>query len=147
MPLLALPDLRMESDFDCGETALRVVVAFHRVVVPAVRVSLPRDGIDPLGLERAFRRLHFQVTSGEMTVADLRHFCQDRPPVVLVHWPDAPDSHWVVVRGVSRGHVYYHDTDTGPGRLPLAEWDAAWGASDGRLPTGFRRWGICAWPG
>lgn len=120
-------------------------LAYHRIVAAIPRFATPQDGADPRQLEAALRRLHLHVLSGEMKVSDLKHFCNDgRPVICLVHWPADRDSHYVVVRGVSRGRVFFHDVEVGPGSCPLREWHRAW-AADGRIET-FRRWGIVAWP-
>ena len=77
-------------------------------------------------------------------MADLKHYCEDgRPVVVLVHWPDWQSSHYVAARGVSRGWVYYHCPIDGPGKCREAEFEAAWRA-DGRAAD-FESWGIVAW--
>lgn len=143
--LLALPDVRQAQSWSCAEAAVRCVLGFHKIAL-APRFSTPHDGADPRQVEAEFRRLGLRVTSGEMTTDDLRHFAAaGKPPVCLVHWFGDPCSHYVVVRGVSRG-VWFHDVDTGPGRVSESAFTEAWRADDGRMPHPFRSWGIVAWP-
>jgi predicted double-glycine peptidase len=79
-----------------------------------------------------------------MTVEDLQHFANSRRPVIaLVHWPDGEDSHYLIVRGVSRGTVYFHDPIDGPSKASVRDFEAAWKAS-GRVGA-YRRWGIAPW--
>ena len=142
--LLALSDIRQQSAHDCGEAATRVILA-HQNITAAVRLATPQHGTDPTQIESALRRIGLLVTAGEMSIEDLRHYCDDsRPVIALVHWPTWEDSHFVCVRGVSRGRVYYHDVSDGPGKCSVNDWLAAWSA-EGRVGT-FRRWGIVAWP-
>lgn len=141
--LLTLPDVRQAADHDCGEAAVRCLLEFHGITA-AVRLATRPHGTDPVQIESALRNMGFGVTAGEMSTDDLRHYCdRGRPVIALVHWPAGSDSHYVVVRGVSRNQVYYHDVLTGTGKTSRAEFDAAWHA-DGRVGT-YRRWGVCPW--
>ena len=141
--LLSLPDIRQNSSFDCGEAAVRTILAFHGIKA-AVRLATTSHGTDPTQIEAAFRNIGMGVAAGEMTVADLAHFCNaGRPVVCLVHWKGAADSHYVCVRGVSRGWVYFHDVESGVGKCPVKEFESQWKA-DGRIGR-YRRWGLCPW--
>jgi hypothetical protein len=143
--ILNLPNEIQRALHDCGDAAVKCVLGHHRVV-GAVSLSTPTDGTDPRQIEQAFRQLRMPCVSGEMSVADLRHFCDhSRPVICLVHWPRENDSHYVVARGVSRRWVYYHDVYHGPGKTREAEWLEAWRAS-GRMAEAFRHWGIAAGP-
>jgi len=141
--LLTLPDIRQKDTHDCGEAAVRCVLEFHGITA-AVRLATRPHGTDPVQIESAFRNLGLGVTAGEMSVDDLRHFCGlNRPVIALVHWPKWSDSHYIVVRGVSRNTVYFHDVLEGPGKTQKADFEAAWHA-DGRVGT-YRRWGLSPW--
>jgi len=143
--LLTLPDVRQAADHDCGEAAVRCLLEYHGITA-AIRLATKPHGTDPIQIESALRRLGLGVTAGEMTVEDLRHYCDhNRPVIALVHWPTWEDSHWIVVRGVSRNTVYFHDVLAGTGKAPRSEFESAWHA-DGRVGA-YRRWGICAWVG
>lgn len=143
--LLTLPDIRQQSEFDCGEAAVKCVLAYHKISA-AVRLATPSHGTDPTQIEAALRNIGCGVVAGEMTVEDLWHFADvGRPVICLIHWPEGSDSHWVVTRGVSRGQVYYHDPIDGPSKASVKDFESAWKAS-GRVGA-FRRWGIAPWVG
>jgi ABC-type bacteriocin/lantibiotic exporter with double-glycine peptidase domain len=127
--LLGLPPLIQSGEHDCGDTAARVVLQYHGIKAN-VRMATPERGTSPEQIEAAFKRIGMKVVSGEMGVADLRHFCDTlRPVICVVHWPDAADSHYLVIRGVSRGMIYFHDVADGPGRKNIAEFLTAWRAA------------------
>jgi len=141
--ILTVPDNRQQDGHDCGEAVIICVLGFHRVTA-SVRLATREYGTDPIQIESWFRNQSFRVVSGEMTVDDLRHYCDSKRPVIaLVHWPEANDSHYVVVRGVSRGRIYFHDVETGPANMRSGDFEKAWKAS-GRIGT-YRRWAICPW--
>ncbi len=145
--LLNLPDLRQANGHDCGPAAVRCLLAFHNVHAP-VPLACPLDGCDPRHIESHLReRIGLNVHAGQLTIADIRHLCDDgRPPILLVTWP-GDGSHYVIARGVSRGRVYIHDVDDGRKAIPEADFLVAWCAKDGRLSKPLRRWGIVGWPG
>ena len=141
--LLTLPDIRQTNNHDCGEAAVRCVLGFHGIKA-AVSLATEPHGTDPVQIESALRKIGMQVTAGEMSIDDLKHYCDTgRPVIALVHWPEGKDSHWIVVRGVSRSWVYYHDVESGSAKIKSADFDACWQA-DGRMCS-FRRWGITPW--
>lgn len=145
--LLNLPPTLQLEPHRCGDATAECILKFHKIRAP-VRVATPTDGADPRLLEQLFRNLGLRVLSGEMEVWDLERFCNDRRPVIaLVHWPGDASSHYVCVRGVSRGRVFVHDVEVGRRSARLDDWNRAWGANDGRNSRAFRQWGICAWPG
>ncbi len=143
--LLTLPAEIQRSDHDCGDAALRCVAAFHGFSPSVVRrLATAERGTSPEQVEAELKRLGMRVISGEMDIADLKHYCdRQRPPIVVVHWPDSDDSHWIVCRGVSRNHVYYHDVADGLGKKSAAEFTEAWQAA-GRVGV-YRRWAVIGW--
>jgi predicted double-glycine peptidase len=144
--LLTIEDIRQDTPHGCGEAAVRAVLAFHQITGAAPRISSPVDGVDPIALERALRKFGLRVMSGNMKLSDLKNCCDSlRPPICLVHWPDSSESHWIIVRGVSRGSVWFHDVETGPGRCRTDEWEKAWSANDGRMPFEYRNWAVVTW--
>jgi hypothetical protein len=149
--MLTIPPILQDKPDNCGEAAVRAVLAFHSFApdfLARVKISCPRDGVDPLTIERYLStNCGLRTLAGSMSVADLRHFCNDvRPVICLVHWPDSDESHYVITRGVSRGDVWYFDVETGDDRCRIDEWERAWSASDGRRGHLFPRWGIVSWP-
>lgn len=144
--LLNLPPIFQTEPHRCGDAAAECILRFHRIH-KTVRLASQTDGADPRVIETALRGLGLRVLSGEMEAWDLERFCNDRRPVIaLVHWPGDASSHYVVVRGVSRGSVFVHDVEVGKRSARFDEWNEAWHAADGRNSRPFRSWGIVAWP-
>ena len=143
--LLSLPDVRQTSGHTCGDAASLCALAFHGVSA-VFRLANKQQGADPVSIESKFRQIKMKVVAGEMTVDDLRYYCNSgRPVICLVHWPDGQDSHYVCVAGVSRGHVHFQDPESGPGKCSIADFDSAWWAN-GRIGD-YCRWGIAPWVG
>lgn len=138
--MLRLPEILQDKGHDCGEAAVRCVLAFHGVTAPA-RIACQIDGTDPRTLEIYLRRLGCLVTSGEMSTDDLRHFCGDGRPVVCLVTNPGEGSHWVTVRGVSRSRVYFMDPWDGSGNASVKDWEVFWTAT-GRLGETYKRWGV-----
>jgi ABC-type bacteriocin/lantibiotic exporter with double-glycine peptidase domain len=144
--VLTLPDTRQRSDHDCADAAGQCVVEYWGLTKRFPALATTTDGTDPRTLEAGFRKLGLRVLSGEASIADLRVWTSaGRPVVCLIHEASEPDSHWVVVAGVSYRKVHFQDPADGPRIMPAAEFDAVWKAS-GRLES-YRRWSIVAYPG
>lgn len=140
--LLDLPDVRQRDDYDCGEAAADTVFRFLcGRSLSHVALSDAVDGLHPSNLEAGLRRAGLAVQSGTMTVADLQHHTRAGRPVLcpIAHH----GGHWVVVRGVARGKVYYQCPTAGRLSLSLAQWVDAWRDST-RAAHDFDRWGIAA---
>src|SRR5262245_56799149 len=105
MPVLILPGERQTRDYNFGEAAFRCLLGFSRFAMRTVRLSSPVAGVDPLAIERYLSGLGLRTLAGSLTLADLRLLTMDRPAICLIHQPGESESHWVVVRGVSRGRV------------------------------------------
>jgi len=141
--VLTVPNVRQAKEYDCGDAVAFCVLQFHRVEAH-FKLANPQQGTDPVSLETRLRNMGFEVLSGPAKIEDLKHFCDTKRPVItIVHWPDWDDSHYIVVRGVSRGYVYFHDPLEGPGKARVADFDRAWVAY-GRIGV-YRRWSIVAW--
>lgn len=147
MGVLSLPNILQSTPYDCGDAAMQTVLQYHKIVAPS-RLASPIEGLDPVSLERHLRhKLGLLVSAGSMTVVDLKHYCDvNRPPIALVTWPEDDDeSHWVVVRGVSRGRVYIQDPADGPQNVRIDAWEAMW-HGDGRMGEQYRQWSVVGWP-
>lgn len=143
MAVLSVPGVRQQAEYDCGDAAAMTVIGFHKVQ-SNFKLANSQQGTDPVSLETRLRNMGFEVLAGPARVEDLKHFSDTyRPVIVLVHWPDGLDSHYIVVRGVSRGYVYFFDPESGNGKLKADEFDKAWVAY-GRIGV-YRRWSIIAW--
>lgn len=140
VPLLDVPDIRQRTDYDCGDAAVDSVLRFLGIRTRAGEaLANSVDGTHPSSIEAALRRAGLVVQSGTMTPADLQHHTQLGRPVLC---PIASHGgHWVVVRGVARGCVYYQCPTDGPLVKRVAEWCALWRDST-RAAHDFDRWGI-----
>jgi ABC-type bacteriocin/lantibiotic exporter with double-glycine peptidase domain len=141
---LTLPDVRMRDSFDCGAACVEAAAAFWGVRCRPARLANPAQGMAPDTVEAVLRSIGLAVLSGTMAAADLRHLTRTGRPVLCP--TGLYGGHWVVVAGVARGRVHYHDPAAGPARLGLAAWDAAWGDTS-RSGQAFARWGIACGPG
>ena len=141
--LLTLPDIRQQEGHTCGDAAALCVLAFHGITA-SFRLATKQQGADPVSIESKLRQIGLKVTAGESKIDDLRHYCDSgRPVICLVHWPDGEDSHYLTVKGVSKGYVYYQDPEEGPGKCKVKEFESSWSAS-GRIGM-YNKWAIVAW--
>jgi ABC-type bacteriocin/lantibiotic exporter with double-glycine peptidase domain len=141
--VLTLPDVRQKDDYDCGEAAVKCVLKYYGLS-NSFKFATSQDGSDPRQLEAAFRLSGLNVIAGEMTISDLRHFARTSCPVVCLIWyPKDNTSHYVVVNGMTKTSVLYHDVAVGPSRSGVVKWRKMWTAM-GRLGETFLQWGIAA---
>lgn len=139
--MLTVPGLRQKFAYDCGPTCAEAVARFWKHPRGRLRACLPAtatDGLDPRTLEAGFRAEGFDVVCGEMLTGDLKWFTRSGRPVIC-----AVRSHWVVVVGVARGSVHYHDPDAGPARKREADWREYW--TEGERDGIWDRFGLVAW--
>lgn len=145
--LLDVPDVRQESDYDCGRACLKAVFAFWGEAFPKHLSALTNQeqGTHPDTLSAILRESRrFELIDGSMSVDLLRMLTRNGWPVLVVLTPPGKGGHWVVVRGVARGRVYYHCPTHGRCSLPVASWEDAWDDRD-RGNVGYWRWGVCPW--
>lgn len=137
--MLRIPDIRQVDDYDCGAAALLAVSSYHG---RPVRSSLANavQGLSPDTIEAELRAAGYAVLSGSLTVPDLEHYTGTGRPVLCCVQGSA-GGHWVVVRGVAGGWVYYHDPTFGRRRVGAREWLRRW--QDGtRAGAVYLRWGV-----
>lgn len=142
--ILDTPKDRMRLDCDCGGCSLAVVFGFHGQTLPEPVYALcSPHGMTPYAAEAIISSRFRGFSQGTgWTVADLEHhIANGRPVMALVTVEDASD-HWVVVRGVENGRVYYHDPAHGRRSKSLKAWLKWWQGPPGN-PWG--RYGLTAW--
>lgn len=141
--ILSLPDVRQERDDNCGTAAAEVVRRFYGIRERAADLANPIQGTAPDTLAAVLRSLGLNVLAGQMLggVADLQHFTRLGYPVVCCVTLNGA-GHWVVVAGVARGRVHFHDPLAGPRKLPLSEWLDCWRDTSAETAQPFRSWGI-----
>lgn len=140
--MINLPDVRQDDDWDCGRACARAVLSSFSIHVghSDIRLANPVQGMCPSTLEAIIRSYHLSVLSGHLRVHDLKHFTDTGRPVICPI--SILGGHWVVVCGVSRGSVYYHDPITGPmQRARVASWVSNWRDTDSK-GNGYVNWGI-----
>lgn len=143
--VLVIPDVRQQDNYDCGAACVDAVAEFFglRKRGPArqMRTALgslanPIQGISPDTVAAMLRALGLSVLSGTMTIADLRHLTGTGRPVLCPR-----QEHWLVVAGVSRGFVHYHDPQEGMRKEREGIWIETW-SDTSESGQSFRRWGI-----
>lgn len=147
--LLDLPDVRQESHYDCGPAVVEVILRYFGLDCPGREelstqlVTSQIDGTDPRAIESYLRRAGLGVQMGEMAWEDVRHHGGLGRPVVLIMTPSTV-GHYVVSRGVVRGHCHIHCPLTGPRRYAREALEAVWYDHD-RLGPWYVGFGIAVW--
>ena len=142
--LLSIPDIRQQRDYDCGAAALDAVCRYwgKRARGP-VALASPVEGMAPDTVAAWLRSLGARVLAGGLFgVSCLQHYTRSGLPVLCPITLEGV-GHWVVVRGVERNKVYYHDPATGPDSMSARAWLDCWRDSTGGGHT-YDRWGIVA---
>lgn len=135
--MLDLPDIRQRTDWDCGRAAVQCVLEYFGSHADTRRLlTNPIDGTDPRAIEALLRQAGHCVVAGEMTLEDLRHFTRSRRPVIAV-----VNGHYVVVAGVERLKVGYHDPLSGFMRCKMGDFLGWWKEAD-RLGVTYNQFGI-----
>jgi hypothetical protein len=141
--LIEIPDVRQRSDYGCGDAAVDAALGALGISRKrGTRLSNPVQGIAPDTVAAVLRAAGCVVLAGPMpgTVGDLKHFTASGCPVLC---PVANHGgHWVVVRGVQRGRVYYHCPLDGPLSRPGGEWLAHWHDTSAEGGHAFACWGV-----
>lgn len=142
--LLKIPDIRQGTDYDCGAACIDAVCRYWgRRSRGPVSLANPVQGMAPETVAAWLRSLGAKVLSGSLFgVADLQHFTRAGLPV-LCPITAAGGGHWVVVRGVERGRVYYHCPVEGEVSVRAAQWLDQWRDHTDSGHT-YDRWGIVA---
>lgn len=141
---LVLADIRQAEDYDCGTAAMDTVCRFyHKRERGPVKLANQIQGMAPETVEALARSLGFHVISGRMLIEDLRLLTKTRPVMCCITH-DTGEGHWVVVRGVQRGRVYFQCPTLGPRSLEKVQWLKQW---TDRTVKGhaYDQWGICAY--
>ena len=145
--MLELNGAMQKGDYDCGAACVDTVIRYYgiRTSVAFLDLANPIQGLSPDSIEALCRKAGLSILSGTMTTDDLQHLTKrERPVLCPITTPEG--GHWIVVRGVARGRVYFHDPADGPRSLKLADWSAGW-RDTSRAGHEYDRWGICAYLG
>lgn len=146
MPILDTAEVLRRDGFSCGAVSLDVLYRYHGYTLPRAYwdLSNPARGMAPETAEAAIRAQFVGVSWGQgWEIADLSHHIKlGRPVMCLVSEAEAAD-HWVLVRGVQRGRVYYHDPSNGRESKKIADWLKWWTGPKDNAYSGF---GLTGWP-
>lgn len=139
--MIELPDVRQNHDYDCGLACIRAVMALLGLKGELTGDSIASavDGMSPDGVERVFRWYRVPVVAGTMQVRDLKHYTATGRPVVCP--VSLYGGHWIVVVGVERNWVHYHDPLRGPDRRRVEVFRGLW-TDMTRAGHTFDNWGI-----
>ena len=138
--LLDVPDIRQDSEFDCGAAAVDAVCRYHRIRKTNVKdLTNAVQGLGPDTARAILTGLGLIVLAGPMQVEDLQHLTRTNRPVLCP--VNLYGGHWVVVRGVERGGVYFQCPTQGRLRLSMSKWLDEW-VSYSETGHMFHQWGI-----
>ncbi len=147
--LLNIPDVRQVETFDCGAAITDSVCRyfFGKKRTPSYfRRLLGTNGIngtDPRQIEAFLRCEKLKVLSGDMEVADLKTFTEmGRPVITMVTFNT--NGHYIAVRGVKWGRVYYQDPEEGRQSMSVREFEECWVDFD-RFGVSYRQFGLGVW--
>ena len=129
-----IPDVRQRTNYDCGPAVVKSVLdhlGLRRSLdhLTSRLLTSPIDGTDPRSIEAYLRHEGLKIVAGEMTLADLRHFCQTGRVVICL-----TKNHYVAVTKVTASRIYVQDPQAGPCVHRLMDFPPAWVDVD--------RWGV-----
>ncbi|MDD5182164.1 MAG: cysteine peptidase family C39 domain-containing protein [Candidatus Nanoarchaeia archaeon] len=123
--MLAFPDLRQYSSYDCGANAIQSVLAYYGLNVREDRIvkiagSTAKIGTEPEGFEKIARKFGFKCRIEQMTIRDLKKSIDKKQPVVLLlqAYPDKKvlnwektwhTGHYAVAIGYDSKKIYFED--------------------------------------
>ncbi len=153
--LLTVPDLRQDTDYSCGASALQAVFAYWGIDMTESTLrkelrSNPEDGTKPEDIIRVARKhgLRAEMREG-IGISDLRKAWEARIPVIvdIQAWQDNPqtsppwdsdweDGHYVVLLGVDDRNIYVEDPSLlgSRGVIPQQEFLSRWHDYEGKPP-------------
>jgi ABC-type bacteriocin/lantibiotic exporter with double-glycine peptidase domain len=140
MHLIKIPDVRQATDHGCASACIDALCDFWSRRRPPRDLANHVQGMAPETVESVFRDRGFQVMRGELYTPLLQALTKTGVPVMCaVTIEDC--GHWVIVRGVGCGKVYYHDPEVGPTSVRVKDWEEIW---EGYSEAGqqYHRWGI-----
>lgn len=143
MPILPVPLIRQDTDYDCGAAAVRAVLLYYGVVVSEADLIVAmgtnaKDGTAPHRIVRCLWDFGFQLRAGRMDIPEVESWLRLGVPVILdlQAWADDPtvdyatsltEGHYVVALGYDDEFVYFSDPAVGEKvKLTRAELEARW---------------------
>jgi hypothetical protein len=134
--ILDVPDIRQESDYDCGPAALAAALGFlglpadRGAFMTALATTVKGTTPEAVMLYACTLPEVLMTAGGNLEIADLAHFFAAGHPSLcpIQAGPASGESsgHWVVVIGVALGQVFFHDPAAGRRMLSEEDFLAAW---------------------
>jgi ABC-type bacteriocin/lantibiotic exporter with double-glycine peptidase domain len=138
--LLKIPDVRQDKAHNCAHACIAAVCDYWNKARPRRDLSNAVQGMAPETVESVLRSLGFLVARGDMFIPLLQGFVRSGVPVLCPITREA-EGHWVVVNGVARNRVYYHDPIDGQRSVSFVTWNDVWrDSSDAGRP--YQAWGV-----
>jgi len=153
--LLTVPDLRQDTDYSCGASALQAVFAYWGIDIweSSLRERLhsnPQDGTKPAEILRVAREYGLRAEMREgLGIKDLRIAWEAAIPVIvdIQAWKEDPkqgpawksnweDGHYVVLIGMDERNIYVEDPSLlgSRGIIPQQEFLERWHDYEGDPP-------------
>jgi predicted double-glycine peptidase len=126
--LLNLKDIRQEYSYDCGPAAVESILEYFGIGCNDIAKVLgtTENGTSPDALIRGLAQFsQLRTIAGPMTIHDLDMLTSKGWPV-LCCIQYGGEGHWVVVRGVIKGHVCYQCPREGRQEVLEDEWLKDW---------------------
>jgi ABC-type bacteriocin/lantibiotic exporter with double-glycine peptidase domain len=145
--MLAFPDLRQFSNYDCGANAIQSVLAYYGLNVREDRIvkiagSTRKIGTEPEGFEKVAKKFGFKCMIGQMIVSDLKKSIDKKQPVILLlqaypnkrvlNWGKTwCTGHYAVAIGYDATKIFFEDPSSMCRTyLSYKELDARWHDKD-----------------
>lgn len=120
----SLPFYRQLDQMDCGPTCLRMIADYYGKTLNAEmireRCSLGNQGVSLGGIAEAAESIGFNTAGVRVTLDVLR---DDVPLPCIAHWRQR---HFIVIRKVTKTHVYVADPGFGKIRYDHGEFLKGW---------------------
>lgn len=132
------------TGWDCGPACMATVLRYYGKPVPRSNwPTSPIDGTHPFSILPILNRSGLRVLAGSTPIESLTaHVRNLRPAICLVQYTS--ESHYVVVKGVFRGCVWYFCPVRGICKEKTEDFLSGWW-SDGELPKQYHQWSALIW--
>jgi len=124
MKILKLPNLLQSYDYDCGATAVQMVMAYYGIYITGKDImeeaQTDTKGTPFSGLVRTIKKHNLKFISRKMTIDEVKKFIKRKIPVIILlqAWDDLKkndwknhwwDGHYVVAIGYDKNRLVFQD--------------------------------------
>lgn len=147
--ILNFPDVRQQESYSCGVGAVASILDYFLIPYKWGQIrkelgSTGYRGTHPASFEPFFLHQQMKSLSGTMDVEDLKYFTKRGRPVIVAGKLSDGEGHYIVVTGVQRKWIYYHDPESGPQKCPIKEFNQIWFDLDSHGVV-YDHWGFAVW--